>query len=37
MQSNNNKDKVIIRLDAEYHLYLTHQLLAHIHYVKIAD
>jgi hypothetical protein len=36
MQDNNNKDKAVIRLNAEKHLYLTHQLLAPIYYVKVA-
>jgi hypothetical protein len=32
----NNKGKAVIRLNAKKHLYLTHQLLAPIHYVKVA-
>jgi hypothetical protein len=36
MQGNNNKDKGVIRLNAEKHLYLTLKLLAPIHYVKVA-
>jgi hypothetical protein len=36
MQGNNNKEKAIIRLNAEKHLYLAHQLLAPIHYVKVV-
>jgi hypothetical protein len=32
----NNKDKAVIRLNAENHLYLTHQLLAPIYYVKVV-
>jgi hypothetical protein len=33
----NNKDKAIIRLNVEKHLYLTLKLLAPIYYVKVAD
>jgi hypothetical protein len=36
MQGNNNKDKAVIRLKAEMHLYLTHQLLASIYYVIVT-
>jgi hypothetical protein len=36
MQGNNNKDKAIIRLNAEKHLYMTQWLLSHIYYVKVA-
>jgi hypothetical protein len=36
MQYNNYKDKVVIRLNAKKHLYLTHKLLAHILYVKVV-
>jgi hypothetical protein len=32
----NNKDKDVIRLKAEMHLYLTHKLLAPNYYVKVA-
>jgi hypothetical protein len=31
-----NKDKVVKRLNAENHIYVTHKLLALIYYVKVA-
>jgi hypothetical protein len=37
MQGNNdNKDKTVIRLNAEKYIYLTLKLLAPIYYVKVA-
>jgi hypothetical protein len=36
MQVNNNKDKAIIRLYVKMHICMTHKLLTHIYYVKVA-